>query len=94
MEIKEAKKIIFEIVCEIQTLSGRPSPDDFCDDIMPIGDLDGFDSLNAVEVTTQLSEKFECDITGNPFVSGNKPLSIEQIAQKILIKAVKKEHTK
>lgn len=94
MEIKDVKEIIYETVCGIQELSGRSMPSDYCDTIVPIGDFEGFDSQNAVEVTVQLSEKFGCDINGNPFVSGSKSLTIEQIARNILSKIDKKESKK
>lgn len=84
MEIKEVKKILCETVCEIQDLSGRSIPSNFCESTVPIGELEGFDSLNAVEVAVQLSEKFNCSIDSNPFILGGNPLTIEQIAQKIL----------
>ncbi len=94
MELNEVKKIIYDAVCEIQVLSGRTLPTDICDTIVPIGDVDGFDSLNAVEITVQLSEKFNCSIIENPFVAGNKALNLEQIAQQILNKIIKKEKRK
>lgn len=94
MEFNEVKKIVYKTVCEIQDLSGRSLPADFCDTTILIGDIDGFDSLNAIEVTVQLSEKFNCAISENPFVSGNKPLTLEQTAQKIFNKISKGEKKK
>lgn len=94
MEIKNIKEIICETVCTIQKLSGRSVPADFCDTTVPIGDFDGFDSLNSVEVAAQLSEILDCPINGNPFVSGSRPLTIKEIAQNILNKIDKKENIK
>jgi acyl carrier protein len=86
MTINEAKETVYKTICYIQELSGRALPTEYKDNIIPIGDIEGFDSINAVEVGVYLSESFNCALSYNPFVSGNRPLTIEQIAQKILSK--------
>jgi hypothetical protein len=52
----EVKELVIQKIIEIQTLSGRPIPDDIYDDMHPVGEFDGFDSYNAMEVTNLLSE--------------------------------------
>jgi len=83
MEVEEIQKVVLEVVCEIQKQSGRPIPEVICGTLCPIGDFDGFDSLNAVEVSVQLTEKLGCEVDGNPFVSGRRPLKVEEIAQRL-----------
>lgn len=78
---EQIREIVLAAVCEIQEQSGRPLPDVCCGTLCPIGDLDGFDSLNAVEVTVQLTEKLGCEIDGNPFVKGRRALKVEEVAK-------------
>jgi acyl carrier protein len=81
MTEEQIREIVLATVCEIQEQSGRPLPEVCCDTLCPIGDLDGFDSINAVEVTVQLTEKLGCDIDGNPFVKGRRALKVEEVAK-------------
>ena len=81
MTEKEIRKIVIETVCALQEQSGRPLPETVCDTLRPIGDFDGFDSINAVEVTVQLSERLGCEIDGNPFVKGRRALKVEEVSE-------------
>jgi acyl carrier protein len=81
MTLEEVQKIVVATVCAIQEQSGRPLPEVFCDTLRPIGDLEGFDSINAVEVTVQLTEKLGCEISGNPFAKGHRALKVEEVAK-------------
>ncbi len=83
MDLEQIKKIVLATICEIQEQSGRPLPEVCCDTLRPIGDFDGFDSLNAVEVTVQLTEKLGCEIDGNPFVKGRRALKVEEVAKNL-----------
>jgi acyl carrier protein len=83
MKVEEIQKVVLEVVCEIQEQSGRPLPEVVCGTLCPIGDFEGFDSLNAVEVSVQLTEKLGCEIDGNPFVKGRRPLKVEEIAKRL-----------
>jgi acyl carrier protein len=81
MDVEQVKEIVLATVCEIQEQSGRPIPEFPCDTLRPIGDFAGFDSINAVEVTVQLTEKLGCEIDGNPFVKGYRALPLEEVAK-------------
>ncbi len=83
MDLEQIKKIVLATICEIQEQSGRPLPEVCCDTLRPIGDFDGFASLNAVEVTVQLTEKLGCEIDGNPFVKGRRALKVEEVAKNL-----------
>jgi acyl carrier protein len=83
MKVEEIQKVVLEVVCEIQEQSGRPIPEVICGTLCPIGDFDGFDSLNAVEVSVQLTEKLGCEVDGNPFVNGRRALKVEEIAKRL-----------
>jgi acyl carrier protein len=81
MTIEQIQEVVLAAVCEIQKQSGRPLPEVCCDTLRPIGDLEGFESINAVEVTVQLAEKLGCEIDGNPFVKGHHALKVKEVAR-------------
>jgi acyl carrier protein len=81
--VEKIQEIVLEVVCGIQEQSGRPLPEDVCDTLRPIGDFEGFDSINAVEVTVQLTERLGCEIDGNAFVDGRRALKIGEIAKRL-----------
>ena len=83
MTIEEIQEIVLEVVCGIQEQSGRPLPEVVCGTLRPIGDFEGFDSLNSVEVTVQLTEKLGCEIDGNPFVNGRRALKVDEVAKRL-----------
>ena len=76
---------ITDVLTAIQSMSGReltPMNGSTC----PIGDLIGFDSMNAVEATVELSSQLGFDLPGaNMFVSddGTKARSISKIAEAV-----------
>src|SRR5262245_41108795 len=73
----------------IQSASGRPCPETLAGTLRPIGDLDGFDSVNGVEATVLLEAQLGTSLgTDNLFVSldGNSGLQIVEIAKRILKK--------
>ena len=61
MTFEELQKLLIEVITEIQAGSGRPVPE-FHDELCPIGDLEGFDSLNGLEVSCELSKHLDRDI--------------------------------
>ncbi len=61
MTFEELQKLLIEVITEIQAGSGRPVPE-FHAELRPIGDLEGFDSLNGLEVSCELSKRLDCDI--------------------------------
>jgi acyl carrier protein len=81
--IADIQKLVVATICEIQEMSGRPIPDQIDGTLKPIGGFTGFDSLNAVEVAIQLSEKLGCEIKGNPFVEDRAALGLAVIAKRL-----------
>lgn len=81
----EAVLKVKEVLSVIQSISGReqaPMDGSTC----PIGDLIGFDSMNAVEATVELSSELGFDLPGaNMFISddGTKARSIAEIAEAV-----------
>ena len=61
MTPEEIREVLIQVIIEIQTSSGRQVPT-FHDESCPIGDCEGFDSINAVEATCLLSEYMDCKI--------------------------------
>jgi len=84
MERSDIRNLVVKVVEEIQTQSGRPCAA-IDDNIRPIGDLDGFDSLNAEEATSMLSERLGVEIEENPFVDGDNPraLRLQQVVDRL-----------
>jgi acyl carrier protein len=81
--VERIQEIVLEVVCGIQEQSGRPLPETICDTLRPIGDFEGFDSINAVEVTVQLTERLGCEIDGNAFADGRRALKIGEVAKRL-----------
>lgn len=85
MNVSDATKLVIEVVSDIQFNSGRQSivlTGKSC----PIGDLPGFDSLNGIEVTTELAYRLSYEFpVGNLLIdeTGNRALSIEEIATRV-----------
>jgi acyl carrier protein len=75
MEKNKIRDLVVEVVVEIQRQSGRPSAE-MNDNIRPIGDLDGFDSLNAEEATAMLCERLGVEINENIFVAVEDPRAL------------------
>lgn len=86
MKLEDLIVIIKEVLEQAREMSGHVD-DQIVPTTVPIGDLVGFDSLNAVEVTVLVQAKLECEIPGdiNLFVSedGLHALTIRQIAERI-----------
>jgi len=86
MPVEHLVALIEEILQQVQTMSGRP-PATVGGGTVPIGDLQGFDSLNGLEVTILLAERIGYAIPGdvNLFVSedGRRALTVRQIAERI-----------
>lgn len=68
MNREEITTIVISAVCELQETSGRPLPERVGEDTCPIGGLEGFDSLNTIEVTCQLSEQLGFEVDEKLFV--------------------------
>jgi acyl carrier protein len=64
MTFEELRELLIAVITEIQIGSGRPVPE-IHGEMCPIGDFEGFDSLNAVEVSCELSQRLDREITPN-----------------------------
>lgn len=80
----ELESVLAEIVRDLQVASGRAAPAVGAAH-RPILDVDGFDSLNGVEATIELSSRLgqEFDFN-NVFSEGSKALSISEAADRVL----------
>lgn len=84
MTFEECRELLIQALTEIQTGSGRPFPE-IHGDLCPIGDFEGFDSLNAVEVASLLTEHLNCEIRSDfmlPTYPG-RHLTINEIAGRL-----------
>lgn len=84
MTFKEIKEVLLQVILEIQSGSGRPVPE-IHDELRPIGDFEGFDSLNAVETACQLSEYLDYEIPNDlllPTFPGSQ-LTIDEIVNRL-----------
>ncbi len=84
MTFEELRELLIEVITEIQAGSGRSVPE-IDGELCPIGDLEGFDSLNAVEVTCELSQRLHCDIKPDLMVPDHplKQLAINEIVGRL-----------
>lgn len=76
---------IIDVLSEIQTISGREVIA-MSGSTCPIGQLPGFDSLNGIEVTLELSSRLGYDFeVDNLLVDdvGHRALSIGEVADRI-----------
>ncbi len=84
MSLKDIEQIIIDVLNEIQIISGRetiPMSSATC----AIGDLPGFDSLNGIEATLDISTKLGYDFdVDNLLVAeeGHRALTIGEIAER------------
>jgi acyl carrier protein len=85
MKPTEISTVLIAVIKESQVLSGR-SWHLLRDDSKPIGALEGFDSLCALEATTILEEKLGCSFGDESiFVSsdGTRALTMNEIINRI-----------
>ena len=84
MTFEESRELVIQVLTEIQTGSGRLSPE-IHGDLCPIGGFEGFDSLNAVEAASLLSEYLDCTIKPNLMLSSypGRQLTINEIAGRL-----------
>lgn len=86
MEKQKIRAALVAVIGQVQALSGRPCPD-VSDSTKPIGDIEGFDSLLAVEATVMLEQALGCTLDdGVPFVSadGKTALKVAQIIDRVI----------
>jgi acyl carrier protein len=89
MDAVEIERRLFETIDEVQRLSGC-APLEITANTCPICDLDGFDSLRAVEVTILLATKLHCHFRApkgevNVFVSkdGRRALRVAEVINRL-----------
>lgn len=81
----EFRSMVLDVLQEVQKMSGREWSD-LCADARPIGNLDGFDSLSAVEATVMIEEKLGCELgIDSVFVSddGRRALTLVEISERL-----------
>lgn len=81
----QIRAAVEKVLREVQATSGRPCPR-IADDTRPIGDLDSFDSLMAVEATVLVEAELKCTLAqGVPFISatGTRALTVSESVERI-----------
>jgi acyl carrier protein len=76
---------VIQVLQEVQSRSGH-EPVEIGEDICPLKDLPGFDSLTSVEATVELARRLENHIPDeNIFVSddGRRRLPVREIADRV-----------
>jgi acyl carrier protein len=86
MDLNKVMDTLIEVLREIQEDSGRPIPENINQDTRPFSDFSGFDSLNCVEASADLSKRLGCTIEYDVFFSEAKRqyLTIGEIAVRIV----------
>jgi acyl carrier protein len=81
----DVQSTVLDVLREVQKLSGREWSD-LAPETKPIGSLDGFDSLSAVEATVMIEEKLGCKLDiDSVFVSddGRRALTLKEISERL-----------
>ncbi|MFA6312595.1 MAG: hypothetical protein WCV99_08285 [Sterolibacterium sp.] len=84
MSLETVQQMVIEVLGDIQTISGRdliPMSGSTC----AIGELPGFDSLNGIEATLEISARLGYDLEVDNLLvdeSGNRALTIREIAER------------
>jgi len=77
--------VVLDVLHEVQKISAREWSD-LGAEAKPIGGLDGFDSLSAVEATVMIEEKLGCKFElDSVFVSedGKRALTLKEISERL-----------
>lgn len=83
MTPEDIKTALVQALTENQQWSGRSVPE-IGDTTCPIGGLEGFDSLNAVEVAASLTTTFGRKISPTHFLpAGRPPVQVHEIVDTI-----------
>lgn len=84
MDHDEIQDALIQAITEIQVNSGRGVPK-ITGSTHPIGDLDGFDSLNVVEAACLLSEALDTDIKTELVLTSSfgAPLTINEMVDHV-----------
>lgn len=84
MNQAEIEKMLIEIVCDLQELSGRERVE-ISPETRPLEDIPGFDSLNCVEATIDAIDRLDKNLDfNNVFFDDNQALTIQQAATRLL----------
>jgi len=81
----QLREALEKVLRQVQITSGRDCPQ-IGDATKPIGDLDAFDSLTAVEATVLLELELNCKIAdGTPFISasGKRALTVAEAVERL-----------
>jgi acyl carrier protein len=85
MDRQEIRRALIEVLAEIQTETGETLVE-IDEETRPIGELPGFDSLTAIEVTIELAHRLGLEIPyENIFVNakGTRALRIREITERL-----------
>jgi acyl carrier protein len=85
MTEEEVRAVVLDVLQEVQNVSGREW-NGLGLEAKPIGSLDGFDSLSAVEATVMMEEKLGCKLEiQSVFVSedGKRALTLKEISARV-----------
>lgn len=82
MTSDEVREALIEVLTEIQDLRGEKVTE-IGDETCPMEDLAGFDSLGALEATTQLSERLSQELDPKLFFRDGKPLRVAEIVDRV-----------
>lgn len=85
MRSTEVRDRIIEAITQIQENSGRELPERISGRFKPIGDLEGFDSLNGLELSVMIAAEFDIDTQDNLCVSedGRRALTVAEMVARV-----------
>jgi acyl carrier protein len=85
MKPTEARDRIVKAIVQIQENSGREIPKNISGRFKPIGDLEGFDSLNGLELSVMIAAEFDIDTQDNLCISedGRRALTVTEMVARV-----------
>ncbi|MBI5668937.1 MAG: hypothetical protein HZC41_13100 [Chloroflexi bacterium] len=84
MKKSQVRATVYRAVSEIQSACGRTVPK-LHGGTKPFGDLEGFDSLNCVEISCQISSYLGCNITKDVglFAVNGQPRTLDEVVEDV-----------
>ena len=87
MTRQQAEDAVIAVIAEIQEMSERKCPK-ITGTTIPIGDIPGFDSLNALEAASQIDRRLGIETPNDARLftnnTGQRPIPVSEIAQRIV----------
>lgn len=81
----EIKETLIQVLRELQEKSGRQVPGEINHETCPVGDFEGFDSLNLAEAASEFTKRTDYQIPLKLLLgpTPDRPLTIEEMVNRL-----------